>query len=223
MKAQQADEIGRVDQFAEPGKGGVDPFAALGRQPIGVILDPDPLAAAAILRHQIAQFGRRVGALAVGPDADVLDHRSEARLALVGRARQQGQGAVRPQIQALEHAVAAGVVAGQVIEALLAEDQETVEPGLRHLRAGAPLPRGKFLPGEMERHLPSPIGFAIKPEAPTGFKRVRAKAKPTAKAVPPEQVCRRRVGIVIIVSLSAAVRVGGSMVRLHARRVLRSG
>ncbi len=119
-----------------------------------MILDTDALTAAAVIRHHVAQFAGRIRPLAVGPDADVLDHRGETRLALVGRARQQGQGAVGAQIHALEHAVAAGVITGQVIHALLAEDQETVEPGLAHLRAGAPPAVGKFLAGEMKRHRP---------------------------------------------------------------------
>ena len=33
-------------------------------------------------------------------------------------------------------------------------NQETVEPGLAHLRAGAPPAVGKFLAGEMKRHRP---------------------------------------------------------------------
>ena len=125
-----------------------------------MVFGADPLSATAVIRDHVAQFGGRVRALAVGPDADVLDDRGEARLPLIGRARQQGQRAVRSQVHALEHAVAAGVVAGQPIHALLAEDQQTVEPGLGHLRAGAPLAGGKFLAGEVERHPPPPFRLA---------------------------------------------------------------
>jgi hypothetical protein len=49
-----------------------------------VIFGADPLSATAVIGNHVAQLNGRVCAFAVGPDADVFDHRSEARLPLVG-------------------------------------------------------------------------------------------------------------------------------------------
>ena len=77
--------------------------------------------------------------------------RGQVRLPQIGRAGQQGQHAVRPQIQALEHAVATGVVAGQPVHAFLTEEQQAVEAGLSHLLAHPPPARGKLVAGEVQR------------------------------------------------------------------------
>ena len=151
-QAQQPDKVGGIDQLAKPGERGIDHLAALRGEAIGVVLHTDPLSASAIIAHHVAQFARGVRTLAIGPDPDVRDDGGDAGLPLVRRARQQCQGAVSAKIHPLEHAVAAGVVAGQIIHALLAKDQQTVETGLGHLLAGATLAGGKFLAGEVECH-----------------------------------------------------------------------
>lgn len=65
-EAQQADEIGGVDQIAEAGEGGINHLAALRGQAVGVVFDADPPPATAEIRHQVAQFTRRVRPFAVG-------------------------------------------------------------------------------------------------------------------------------------------------------------
>lgn len=81
------------------------------------------------------------------PEADV----QAVRISVpIGRARQQGQGAIYSKIHPLKHAATAGIVPGQVIHAFLAEDQEAVETGFGHLLAGVPLPASEFLAAEME-------------------------------------------------------------------------
>ena len=97
---------------------------------MGVVLDAEPLAGQALLRQQRAQLLGRIAALAVDPDADVLDDRGVLRLAQIGRAGQQDQIAVGAQHEALEEAVAEGVVAGQPVHALLLEHQKSVELAL---------------------------------------------------------------------------------------------
>jgi hypothetical protein len=83
-QAQQPDEIGGVDQFAEAGERSVDHLAALRGEAVGVVFGADPHSATAVIRDHVAQLRGRVCALAVGPDANVFDHRSEAGLPLVG-------------------------------------------------------------------------------------------------------------------------------------------
>jgi hypothetical protein len=90
------------------------------------------------------------------PDADVLDVGGVLRLPQVGRAGQQHHAAVGAQIQTLEKDVAERVVAGQVIHALLTEDQQPVEPARLHQRDGAFAPAGQFGFGEMQRHASAP-------------------------------------------------------------------
>ena len=143
-EAQQPDEVARILGAAEAVEGGVDHLASLRGQPVGVVLHAEPLAAAPVVVQHVPQIVARGRPLPVAPDPYVLDHGCDARLPEVGRARAQGQRAVRPQIHALEHAVAAGVVAGQVVHALLPEEQEPVKAARDHCPAGAAPPVCQF-------------------------------------------------------------------------------
>src|SRR3546814_6643818 len=98
---------------------------------------------------------QRAGRLGRGPgdlDADFLGRGSLLGLAQVGRARQQHEAAVGAEIEALEEDVAEGVVAGQVVHALLAEHQQAVEAGFCQQMAGAVPPAGKLGFSEVQRH-----------------------------------------------------------------------
>jgi hypothetical protein len=93
-----------------------------------------------------------IGASLIGPDADILDDRGVQGLAQVGSAGQEGKPAVGTEIEALEEAEAEGVVAGQIVHALLVKHQDAVEPLL--LKSlddpGNPIP--VFATFEMQRH-----------------------------------------------------------------------
>src|ERR1700693_3054605 len=79
------------------------------------------------------------------PDADVLDDGGDAGLAQVGRARAEGELPVGAQVPVLEQAVAAAVIAGQVVHVLLPEDEQAVESSLGH-RPASPAPSRRPLP-----------------------------------------------------------------------------
>ena len=64
----------------------------------------------------------------------------------------QEEPPVGAEIEALEEDVAEGVVAGQVVHALLPEHQQAVEPALGHGAAGGGAPPGQLLAGEMQGH-----------------------------------------------------------------------
>ena len=111
----------------------VEPTTVEGRQAMGVIFDADAFSEQVELVQQIAQVDRRVGAVAVGPQHNVLDDRGLTRLAQVGRAGEQHHRAVGLHHKRLEEAEAEGVVAGQPVHALLGEKQHGVELFLGHL------------------------------------------------------------------------------------------
>ena len=96
------------------------------------------------LVEQVAQIDRRIGAVAVGPQDDVVDDRGMARLAQIGRAGQQHHRAVRLHHEALEEAEAERVVAGQPVHAFLREQQDGVELLLGHLDHQPVAPRVIF-------------------------------------------------------------------------------
>ncbi len=153
-EAQQPDEVTRILGAAEAVEGRVDHLASLRGQPVGVVLHADPFAAAPIGVQHVPQILARGRPLAVAPDPYVLDDGRDARLPEIGRARAEGQRAVRPQVHALEHAIAAGVVAGQVVHALLPEEQEPVKATRGHCPAGAAPPACQFPGAEMHGHGP---------------------------------------------------------------------
>ena len=76
----------------------------------------------------VLELESRLGAVRIGPDADIPDDRGVLGLAEVGRTGQKREPAVAPQIEALEKAEAEGVIAGQVIHAFLLKHQQAVEP-----------------------------------------------------------------------------------------------
>ena len=98
-----------------------------------VVFDADALPEKIEVVEQIAQVDRRIGAVAVGPEHDVLDDRGLAGLAQIGRAGQQHHRAVGLHHQRLEEAEAERVVAGQPVHAFLGEEQDGVELLLGHL------------------------------------------------------------------------------------------
>ncbi len=116
------------------------------RQAIGVGFDPQPLAACAEAFQHVTQLQRGIGALRIGPDADILDQRGVLRLTQIGRARQQRQFSVGAEIEALEKAESYRIVAGQIVHALLLEHQQAVEaareqrPPRRAQPPNSPLP-----------------------------------------------------------------------------------
>src|SRR5215470_9481133 len=124
-------------------------MTALGGEAVGVVLDAQALAATAIALQHVTQVLAGGGALAIAPDADVLDHGGETGLAQVGGAGAECELAVGAQVHPLEHAVAARVVAGEVVHALLAEDHEPIEPALGHRPAA---PRGQLVLREVQCH-----------------------------------------------------------------------
>src|SRR3546814_11180815 len=107
-----------------------------GGQAVGVVLDPEALSVAAELAQHLAQRAGRLGLGPVDPDADVLDRGSLLGLAQVGRARQQHEAAVGAEIEALEEDVAEGVVAGQVVHALMAENMQDAKARTRERGGG---------------------------------------------------------------------------------------
>ena len=49
-----------------------------------MIFNADPLSAAPVIGHHVAQFDGWVCAFSVGPDPDVLEYRCQSRLPLIG-------------------------------------------------------------------------------------------------------------------------------------------
>jgi hypothetical protein len=126
-QAQAGDQVRGVDCRCEAVERRIQPPAVGRRETVGLVLDAEPFAREALLGQEIAQLQSRIAALAVDPDADVLDDRGVLRLAQVRRAREQHQIAVGAQHQALGEAVAERVVAGQPVHALLLEHQQGIE------------------------------------------------------------------------------------------------
>ena len=125
--------------------------AALGGgQPVGLPLDAEAAAGEVKLGEDRAQVALGRGALGVDPDAHVGDQRGEAGLQAVGGAGEQREAAVRGQDQRLEMHVAEGVVAGQPVHALLAEEEEGVEAAGLHRGDGRGLAGGELLGVEMQ-------------------------------------------------------------------------
>src|SRR5262249_51348556 len=152
QEAEQPHEVAGILGAAEARQRGVDHVAALGGEAVGVVLDAQAVPAPAMALQHVAQVLSGSGALAVAPDADVLDHGGETGLAQVGGAGAEGELAVGAQVHPLEHAVAARVVAGEVVHALLAEDHEPIEPALGHRPTGPAAPRGQLVLREVQCH-----------------------------------------------------------------------
>ena len=151
-QAQAGDQVRGVDRLGEAVERRVQPPAVSCGQTMGVVLDAEALAGKALLRQQRAQLHGRIGARAVDPDADVLDDRGVLGLAQIRRARQQDQIAVRPQHQALEEAVAEGVVAGEPVHALRLEHQQPVQPARRHRLQHLAPALVELFAGEVQSH-----------------------------------------------------------------------
>ena len=160
----EANQVGGIDEIAETAQRRIDQPAPLPGESIGMVLDAKALAPAAMAFQHVAHVLGRVGRLAVVPDTHVLDDRRRPRLAPVGGAGDQRQGAVGAEVHGLEHREARGVVAGQVIHALLSENQQSVEPRVRHLVAGTSLSMIEFLAREVQCHekVPSISAFSAK-------------------------------------------------------------
>src|SRR5262249_27343331 len=116
---------------------------------IGVVLHAESLAAAAVALEHVAQVVAGCRALAIAPDADVLDDRRQARLTQIGRARAEGQRAIGAEVHPLEHAVPARVVPGEVVHALLPEQHEAVETASLHRARGAAPPVAELFLAEV--------------------------------------------------------------------------
>ena len=151
-QAQPADQLGGVDQRAEAVERLVDHAQGTAGQPVGLELDAEPLAAAAMLVEDRLEPGGRGRAGLVDPDADVGDDRGVPRLAQVRRPRQQGQGAVGAEIEALEEHEAEAVIPGQVEHALLAEHQQPVQSRRFHGLHRRPPPPGQLAFAEVQGH-----------------------------------------------------------------------
>src|SRR5262249_26683938 len=92
----------------------------------GVKLEADPGVSEPLLRQDTLEIIRGIGTVGVVPDPDVLDDRGPPRLLAVRHAREQRDRLlIRCQHRALKKNKAAGVEPGQVIVALLGEDQES--------------------------------------------------------------------------------------------------
>src|SRR5207244_12406938 len=107
-ETQEPHEVARILGAAKTAERGVHHLASLRRQPVGVVLDTKPLAATSQAVQHVAEILARRLALPVVPDPHVFDDRRDARLAEIGRARAEGERAVRPQVHTPDHAVAAG-------------------------------------------------------------------------------------------------------------------
>ena len=149
---QAADQLGGVGERAEALERRLQALAVARGQPVGLVLHAQALALAAVRREQDAQRLRRAGLRPVDPDPDVLDHRGRLGLAQVGGAGQQRHAPVGAEIEALEKDVSETVVAGQVVHALLAEQEQPVEALARHLVAGPGAAAGQFLGAEVQGH-----------------------------------------------------------------------
>ena len=96
-QAEQADEVGGVDELAETLERRVDHLRALPCEAVGVVLDAEAFPPAPVVLEHCPQVLARRGALAVVPDADVLDNGGLARLDAIRGARQQRERPVRPR------------------------------------------------------------------------------------------------------------------------------
>ena len=123
-QAQAADEMGAIFVLAAAVEGGPDVLPARAGEAVGVQFDAHAFAATALLLEDLPEIVAGVDVGAVHPDADVVDDGGEAGLAEVGGAGEQDEVAVGAEVEALELGVAGGVVAGEVVHALLAEYQE---------------------------------------------------------------------------------------------------
>src|SRR5262249_59101058 len=118
-------------------------------------------AAAAMRFEDGVQIGRRIRVRCVDPDADVLDDRGVLRLTQIGRTSEERQRPICAEIEALEKNVAEGVIAGQVIHALLPEHQEPIQSPVAKQAARGYAPALEFFTGEMQRHRASYPSRAI--------------------------------------------------------------
>ena len=148
--AELGDEQRGVGERREAVEGVGEAAALGGGQAVGVPLDAEAAAGEAELGEERAQVALGRGVAGVAPDADVGDARGEAGLQPVGGAGEQDEAAVGGQDERLEVDVAEGVVAGQPVHALLAEEQQRVEAGLGHRGEGGGLAGGELLGWEVQ-------------------------------------------------------------------------
>jgi len=74
-------------------------------------------------------------------------------LAQVRGAGQEHHAAIGAEVQALEKAVAEGVVSGQVVHTFLTKDEQSIETPSRHRLHRGLAPSGKLGSGEVDSHV----------------------------------------------------------------------
>ena len=106
-------------------------------------------APAALLLQNLAKVQAGITVGLVNPDADILDNRGKLGLAQLG-----DQDAVGSQVEALELGITCRVVAGQILHALLAENEEGVEANRPHFGGDFVPAILQFILGEVQSHDP---------------------------------------------------------------------
>jgi hypothetical protein len=140
-RAQAGHDERGVGQAGNAVEGGLE-LAAIGvDEPIALELHPERLALESEVARESPEFEGRVGLGRVLPDADVIEGRGMLRLAQIGRAGEERHAPIRCEHERLEEAEAERVVAGEPVHRLLLEQQQPVEPRLRHAARSAVLRR----------------------------------------------------------------------------------
>ena len=152
-QALAAHDVRCILQAAEPVQRGLDQPAVGGRQPVGRKLAADTRAAQAKLLQYRPQVLRRVGLLGIEPDANVVVERRGLGLSQVRAPGQQDSGPlVGGDHAGLEEDVAGRVVAGEVVVALLREDEKRIQPPAVQFRTRGRQAGGMLLRRKAQRH-----------------------------------------------------------------------
>ena len=151
---QGPDQVRGVFQSAPAVEAFLQLRVVVGAEAVAVEFDADAFTLQAFLRENFPQVVRGRGTFRVVPDADVFDDRGTARLLQVGPAGQQGDRlVVRGHDRTLKEHIAARVVAGQVVVALLREQQDRRQATVRQAAPRVVDTPVEFRAFEMQRHL----------------------------------------------------------------------
>ena len=145
-----------IGKRREAVEGRLELAAVRGDEPVALELDAEALAGEPELGAEVLEVERRIGVGGVLPDAHVGDDRGVPRLAQIGRAGQERHAPVGRDDEALEEAEAERVVAGRPVHRLLLEQQQAVEPRLRHGGEQRALAAVELFRGEVQGH-----GFTV--------------------------------------------------------------
>ena len=133
--ALQTHQIGGIFELTETAERRVEHSTTSCGQSVRIVFDTDALTLEVMALEHVQHVVCRILIPRVHPDANVVDDRRESRLHPVGRPSHECQLPIHTDEERLEQHEAVGVVAGEVIHALLPEQQHPIEARSSHVRS----------------------------------------------------------------------------------------